>query len=91
MVSVLTLGLRRGVAVILGGAVLSCGGEGATTKPSNDLLIIGYDREPDTLNRFSTNILEDVQTCVIEGLVTTDCVPNDNTLLAAFPYLGSPN
>jgi len=40
--------------------------------PSNDLLIVGYDREPDTLNRFSTHILEDVQTCVVEGLVTTD-------------------
>ena len=35
--------------------------------PSNDLLIVGYDREPDTLNRFSTHILEDIQTCVVEG------------------------
>ncbi len=33
---------------------------------------MGYDREPDTLNRFSTHILEDVQTCVVEGLVTND-------------------
>ena len=40
--------------------------------PSNDLLIVGYDREPDTLNRFSTHILEDIQTCVVEGLTTTD-------------------
>lgn len=40
--------------------------------PSNDLLVVGYDREPDTLNRFSTHILEDVQTCIVEGLVTTD-------------------
>src|SRR5262249_1814894 len=39
---------------------------------SNDLLIVGYDREPDTLNRFSTHILEDIQTCVVEGLTTTD-------------------
>ena len=39
-----------------------------TPPPSNDLLIVGYDREPDTLNRFSTHILEDIQTCVIEGL-----------------------
>jgi peptide/nickel transport system substrate-binding protein len=41
-------------------------------RPSNELLIIGYDREPDTLNRFSTHILEDIQTCVVEGLTTTD-------------------
>jgi peptide/nickel transport system substrate-binding protein len=40
--------------------------------PSNDLLIVGYDREPDTLNRFSTHILEDIQTCIVEGLTTTD-------------------
>ena len=35
-------------------------------------LVVGYDREPDTLNRFSTHILEDIETCVVEGLVTTD-------------------
>ncbi|MBL8959139.1 MAG: peptide ABC transporter substrate-binding protein [Gemmatimonadetes bacterium] len=44
----------------------------ARNAPSNDLLVVGYDREPDTLNRFSTHILEDVQTCIIEGLVTND-------------------
>jgi len=57
-------------------ALASCardGGSGASGRePSNDLLIVAYDREPDTLNRFSTHILEDVQTCIIEGLVTTD-------------------
>src|SRR3954452_3519107 len=40
--------------------------------PTNDLLIVGYDREPDTMNHYATHILEDIQTCVIEGLVTTD-------------------
>ena len=35
-------------------------------------LVVGYDREPDTLNRFSTHILEDIESCVVEGLVTTD-------------------
>ncbi|MBC7897030.1 MAG: peptide ABC transporter substrate-binding protein [Cytophagaceae bacterium] len=63
-------------AALLGAFVLgSCSGEGGGrrgTGPSNDLLVVGYDREPDTLNRFSTHILEDVQTCVIEGLVTND-------------------
>src|SRR5262245_34479712 len=50
----------------------SCARRSAGTPPSNDLLIVGYDREPDTLNRFSTHILEDIQTCVIEGLTITD-------------------
>ena len=39
---------------------------------SNDLLIVGYDREPDTMNRYSTHILEDIQSCIIEGLVSAD-------------------
>jgi peptide/nickel transport system substrate-binding protein len=51
--------------------------------PSNDLLVIGYDREPDTLNRFSTHILEDIQTCVIEGLTITDERMNILPLLAS--------
>ena len=43
-------------------------GGGAT----NELLIVGYDREPDTMNRYATHILEDIQSCVVEGLVTND-------------------
>jgi peptide/nickel transport system substrate-binding protein len=43
-----------------------------TSGASNDLLIVGYDREPDTLNRFSTHILEDIQSLVVEGLTITD-------------------
>ena len=43
---------------------------GATPPRPNDLLVVGYDREPDTLNRFSTHILEDIQTCVVEGLTS---------------------
>ncbi len=50
---------------------ISCG-ETATSGPSNELLIVGYDREPDTMNRFSTHILEDIQSCIIEGLTVTD-------------------
>src|SRR5262245_49122724 len=50
----------------------ACARRSAGTPPTNDLLIVGYDREPDTLNRFSTHILEDIQTCVVEGLTTTD-------------------
>jgi peptide/nickel transport system substrate-binding protein len=53
-------------------AVAGCGRRPAAAPPSNDLLIVGYDREPDTLNRFSTHILEDIQTCIVEGLTTTD-------------------
>ena len=48
-----------------------------------DRLVVGYDREPDTLNRFSTHILEDIETCVVEGLVTTDEKMNIVPLLAA--------
>src|SRR5215831_13829694 len=53
-------------------AAPACSRRTAAVPPSNDLLIVGYDREPDTLNRFSTHILEDVQTCIVEGLTTTD-------------------
>ena len=63
------------------GAVRACARRSAAP-PSNDLLIVGYDREPDTLNRFSTHILEDIQTCVVEGLTTTDERMNVIPLLA---------
>ena len=60
----------------------ACARRSASIAPSNDLLIVGYDREPDTLNRFSTHILEDIQTCVVEGLTTTDERMNVVPLLA---------
>lgn len=51
----------------------SCGGSSVSAPPpSNDLLIIGYDREPDTLNRFSTHILEDTMICITDGLTVWD-------------------
>ena len=50
------------------------------SRPSR--LIIGYDREPDTMNRFSTHILEDIQSCIIEGLTTTDEHMNTIPVLA---------
>ena len=53
-------------------ASAACARQPLAAPASNDLLIVGYDREPDTLNRFSTHILEDIQTCVVEGLTTTD-------------------
>ena len=59
-------------AALLSMGAWQCGGRPSGVAPSNDLLIVGYDREPDTLNRFSTHILEDIQTCVVEGLTTTD-------------------
>jgi peptide/nickel transport system substrate-binding protein len=50
-----------------------CGGQRAgTPQPGNELLIVGYDREPDTLNRFSTHILEDTMICISDGLVVYD-------------------
>ena len=68
--------LRRAAIASLAGAALTmslaCRARTGAVAPSNDLLIVGYDREPDTLNRFSTHILEDIQTCIVEGLTTTD-------------------
>ena len=75
-----------GVKLVFAVAVASsaaCGRRTIATPPSNDLLIVGYDREPDTLNRFSTHILEDIQTCVVEGLTTTDERMNVVPLLAS--------
>ena len=62
---------------------LGCARGPAGPGPSNDLLIVGYDREPDTLNRFSTHILEDIQAGVVEGLTITDEKMNVIPLLAA--------
>lgn len=62
--------------------VAGCRRRAVAPPPSNDLLVIGYDREPDTLNRFSTHILEDVQTCIVEGLTVTDEKMNVVALLA---------
>ncbi|MFN7979282.1 MAG: peptide ABC transporter substrate-binding protein [Vicinamibacterales bacterium] len=53
------------------------------TRGSSSRLVVGYDREPDTLNRFSTHILEDIETCVVEGLVTTNEKMEVVPLLAA--------
>ena len=67
------------VALTLAG----CAGSRDRTGASNDLLIVAYDREPDTMNRFSTHILEDIQGCVIEGLTITDEKMNVIPLLAS--------
>lgn len=42
--------------------------DSTTPAPSNELIIVGYDREPDSLNRFATHILEDTMICISEGL-----------------------
>ena len=51
---------------------LACSKEARRTGVSTELLVVGYDREPDTMNRYATHILEDIQSCVVEGLVTSD-------------------
>jgi peptide/nickel transport system substrate-binding protein len=61
----------------------ACSGGAGRVRPSNALLVVGYDREPDTMNRYSTHILEDIQSCVIEGLVTADENGNVVPVLAA--------
>ena len=75
----------RPVAVaILAGAILACGGRDTSRGgATNDLLIVGYDREPDTMNRYATHILEDIESCVVEGLVVNDERMNIIPLLAA--------
>ena len=72
-----------GVAAAALVAVAGCARDAARTGPSNDLLIVGYYREPDTLNRYATHILEDIESCVVEGLVTNDEKMNVVPLLAA--------
>ena len=52
--------------------LVACAARQPDTSSAPSRLIIGYDREPDTLNRFSTHILEDIHSCIIEGLTTTD-------------------
>ena len=65
-------------------AASACGrGDANRTGPSNDLLIVGYDREPDTMNRYATHILEDIESCVVEGLVVNDERMNIVPLLAS--------
>jgi peptide/nickel transport system substrate-binding protein len=73
---------RRLSAALVALAALSACGR-ARSGPSNELLVVGYDREPDTMNRYATHILEDIQTCVVEGLVTTDEKMNVVPVLAA--------
>src|SRR5262249_34198291 len=50
----------------------ACAASAPDTTSRASRLIIGYDREPDTMNRFSTHILQDIHSCIIEGLTTTD-------------------
>jgi peptide/nickel transport system substrate-binding protein len=70
-------------ALSIAAALSTSCGRRAAPGPSNDLLVIGYDREPDTLNRFSTHILEDIQSTVVEGLTITDERMQIQPLLAA--------
>ena len=75
---------RAGRAAILAlGLTAACAKGANRSGPSNDLLVVGYDREPDTMNRYSTHILEDIQSCIIEGLVTADEKMNIIPVLAA--------
>ena len=75
--------VATGLALVCAVGLPTCGRQLAGASPSNDLLIIGYDREPDTLNRFSTHILEDIEACVVEGLTVTDERMNVVPLLAS--------
>ena len=69
--------------VLVACVLVACSGEARRTGPTNELLIVGYDREPDTMNRYATHILEDIESCVVEGLVTNDERMNIIPVLAA--------
>ena len=73
----------RRLAFLALGLTAACAKGANRSGPSNDLLVVGYDREPDTMNRYSTHILEDIQSCIIEGLVTADEKMNIIPVLAA--------
>src|SRR5205807_4144792 len=77
--------MNRNYAMLLVGVVAACANPSGRSgpPPSNDLLIVGYDREPDNLNRYATHILEDIESCVVEGLVTNDEQMNVVPVLAA--------
>jgi len=78
--------VRSRLIVAMAVLASACGGtsqRSARAGASNALLIVGYDREPDTMNRYSTHILEDIQSCIIEGLVTADEKNNVVPILAA--------
>jgi peptide/nickel transport system substrate-binding protein len=75
--------LRHATRAALALLLAACAGDAGRAGPSNDLLIVGYDREPDTLNRYATHILEDIESCVVEGLVVNDERMNIVPLLAA--------
>lgn len=74
---------RTSARVLAVACCLGCRGEVKQTGASNDLLTVGYDREPDTMNRYATHILEDIESCVVEGLVTNDEKMNVVAVLAA--------
>lgn len=79
-------GMQRAILCVAAMACVACGGgadRAAAGGPSNELLIVGYDREPDTMNRYATHILEDIESCVVEGLVTNDEQMRVVPLLAA--------
>ena len=74
--------MTRAVMALAVSALAACSGGSGRAGASNDLLVVGYDREPDTLNRYATHILEDIESCVVEGLVTNDEKMNIVPLLA---------
>ena len=71
----------RVLALAIG--LVACADTQTDRGPSNELLIVGYDREPDNLNRYATHILEDIETGVVEGLVINDENMNIVPLLAS--------
>ena len=74
--------MKRLLVALASVFLAACAKDARRAAPSNALLIVGYDREPDTMNRYATHILEDIESCVVEGLVTSDEKMNIVPLLA---------
>src|SRR5262245_3728055 len=83
--------LSHQVLLALTGLAVGCGSSGdagrengrTASRDPNALLVVGYDREPDTMNRYATHILEDSQRSRSEGLTTNDERMNIVPVLAA--------
>lgn len=64
-----TLSVIMTVVLLLAMAAFAAAEE---TPQYGGTLVIAYNQEPDTMNVYSTHLLADVQTCVIQGLVIPD-------------------
>jgi hypothetical protein len=58
-----------------------------------DILTVDLSQPTGFLNgrNLSDDVIDAELNLITDGVITTDCIANDSTFLAAFPYLGVPN